>query len=111
MFTDSRSLRFSPALQIPQRLDPVAQVSELRRRWFVHRIGAAPERSDKLRAMPAIASQLEPLAIDQALFQARPHQAAVMGNTVECAEFIGAHLVTRSQVTAEMLEALTTAGA
>jgi hypothetical protein len=34
-----------------------------------------------------------------------------MRNTVECAEFIGAHLVTRSQVTAEMLEALTTAGA
>ena len=56
--------------------------------------------------MRAIAGQLETLAINQTSFQTNPHQAAVVGNTVERAELVGAHIVTRGKMTAEMLEAL-----
>jgi len=54
--------------------------------------------------MRAIAGQLEPLPVDHALFQARPDQSAVVRNTVERAELVRAHVVTRGKMTAEMLE-------
>ncbi len=56
--------------------------------------------------MRHIARKLEPLPVDQALFQTRADQAAVMGNTVERAKLIGAHFVSRGKMTAEVLEAL-----
>lgn len=72
----------------------------------MHRVGAPALGADELCPMPGVARQLEALPIDQALFQARTHQAAVMRNTVERAELVGAHVVTRRQMAAEMLEAL-----
>ena len=74
----------------------------------MNRIGASALSTDKLRAMPAIASELETLPINKALFQTSPHQATVVGNTVERAELVGANIVTRGKMTAEMLEALVT---
>jgi len=72
----------------------------------MNRVGAPALGADKLGPMPGVARELQALPIDEALFQARTHQAAVMRNTIERAEFVGAHVVTGRQMTAEMLEAL-----
>jgi len=71
-------------------------------------IGTSAPSADKFRAMPAIASEFETLSIDQTLLQTSAHQAAIMGNTVQRAELVGTHVVTRRKMTPEMLEALAT---
>src|SRR5579872_3151177 len=72
----------------------------------MNRIRAFAASADKLRAMPTIASEFETLSINQALFQTNPHQAPIVGNTVQRAELVRAHIVTCGKMTAEMLEAL-----
>ncbi len=72
----------------------------------MNRVRPSALGADKLRAMRNIARELETLPVYEALFQTRADQAAVMGNTVERAKLIGAHLVSRGKMTAEVLEAL-----
>jgi hypothetical protein len=94
-----RSFRFSPALAISHRLDTIAQIAELGRRWRMNRIGASPARADKLGAIPAIARELEPLPIHHAFFQTHSHQSTIVGNAVKRAELVSAHGVARCKVT------------
>lgn len=61
----------------------------------MNRIGASALRTDKLRAMCDIPGELETLPVHQTLFQTRAHQAAVVRNTVERTELVGAHFVSR----------------
>ncbi len=72
----------------------------------MNRIGASAASADELRAVPAIAGELETLPINQTFLQPNPHQPAVVRNAVERTELVGAHIVTRGKMTAEMLEAL-----
>ena len=72
----------------------------------MNRIGAPAARTDKLRAVPAIAGELETLPCNKALFQPNAHQATVVVNAIERAELVRAHIVTCGKMTAEMLEAL-----
>jgi hypothetical protein len=101
-----RRIGSAPSLAISQRLNMVAKISQLRSRWGMNRVGVPATRADKLRAVSVIAGKLEPLPINEALFQTNAHQATVVGNAVEHAELFRAHFVARSEMTAEMLEAL-----
>lgn len=72
----------------------------------MNRVWAPTLRADKPRAMPDVAGKLETLPVHQALLQTSTHQAAVVRNTVERTELVGAHLVGRRKMTAQMFEAL-----
>jgi len=67
-------------------------------------------RADELCAMSTVTREFQPLALNQALLQAYAHQAAVVRNPIERAEFVGAHVVTRGKMAPEMFEALSAAG-
>ena len=51
--------------------------------------------------------ELETLPDRRTPFKTRAYQAAIVRNSVESAELVRAHIVTRGKVTAEMLEAFT----
>jgi hypothetical protein len=74
----------------------------------MNRIRTPALRADKFRTVRDVAGEFEALAIDQALFQTHSHQSAVVGNTIERAELVGAHFVTRGKMPSEMLIALAT---
>ena len=106
MYDRADHLPICPSLVIRQRLNTVAEISELCRRWGMNRIRAPAARADKPRAVPAIAGELETLPINETLFKTSAHQATIVGNAVERAELVRAHIVTRGKMTAEMLEVL-----
>ena len=70
------------------------------------RIGASAASADKLRTMPTVAGEFETLSINQTLFEPNPHQAPVVGNSVQRAKLVRPHIVGRGKMTAEMLETL-----
>ena len=56
--------------------------------------------------MPAIAGKLETLPISETFFKTNAHQPPIVRNTIQNAELVRAHIVTRGNMTAEMLKAL-----
>ena len=106
MYDRADHLPICPSLVIRQRLNTVAEISELCRRGGMNRIRAPAARADKPRAVAAIAGELETLPINETLFKTSAHQATIVGNAVERAELVRAHIVTRGKMTAEMLEVL-----
>jgi hypothetical protein len=103
---NSRASRFAPSLVIPHRLNTVAEISELCRRWRMNRIRAPAASADEPRAVTAVAGELETLPSNETPFKTSAHQAAIVGNAVESAELVRAYMVTRGKMTAEMLEVL-----
>ena len=77
----------------------------------MNRIGTPSPRADKFRAMSPIARELETLPGNEALFQPNAHQASVMGNAIQLAELVRPHIVSRGEMTAEVLEAVPALGA
>ena len=97
--------KFAPSLFISQRLNTVAEIPELGRRWGMNRIGAAAASADELRAVPVITGELETLPIGETPFKTRAHQAAIVRNAVLSTELVRTHIVACRKMTAEMLEA------
>jgi hypothetical protein len=77
----------------------------------MNRIRAAAPSADKLRTVTAIARELQPLPIDETLFQTNAHQSTVVRNAMERTELVRAYIVFRSKMTAEMHETLSAAWA